>query len=129
MNIKLLAGLGAIGVLLIGAAQVIEEPMDTGADWAEWPTETGWSEGQRKAMACEAVVAAIQEGPLEDTVTIIRRARAIGLLPEDESDLSLTLDAVVTGYGERPLPSYSWMTVDRGVVREYLVVSTGEWGR
>lgn len=121
-----IALVGVLGVALAGAAQVIDEPLETGSDWSEWPTELGWSDSQRKAMACEAVVAAIQEAPLEQTVTILKRARALGLLPMDGSDLSLTLDAVQTGFGERPLPRYSWMTVDRGVLREFLVINTEE---
>lgn len=120
---------GVLGVALAGAAQVIDEPLETGSDWSEWPTELGWSDSQRKAMACEAVVAAIQDAPLEQTVTILKRARALGLLPMDGSDLSLTLDAVQTGYGERPLPRHSWMTVDRGVLREFLVINTEEVGQ
>jgi len=121
-----LALAGVFGFALAGAAQVIDEPLETGSDWSEWPTEMGWSESQRKAMACEAVVAAIQDAPLEQTVTILKRARALGLLPMDGSDLSLTLDAVQTGYGERPLPRHSWITIDRGVLRELVQIHAEE---
>ena len=121
-----LALAGVFGFALAGAAQVIDEPLETGSDWSEWPTEMGWSESQRKAMACEAVVAAIQDAPLEQTVTILKRARGLGLLPMDGSDLSLTLDAVETGFGERPLPRYSWITIDRGVLRELVQIHAEE---